>query len=68
MRKINRKFILIFTFVIFVLVTGTSAYASGTFSTLFPDVSPEHQELAKQVENRLNQSWNKGVEALQKNK
>jgi len=51
----NKKFIVL-GLATFILITGTSAYASGTFSSLFPNVSPEDQVMVKKVEDRLNQS------------
>lgn len=66
MKKINKKFIIL-TLATFIMITGTSVYASGTISSLFPDVSSEHQEEAKKVEDLLNQSWSKGRELLTNN-
>ncbi|GIO66614.1 hypothetical protein NYE48_02195 [Paenibacillus sp. FSL M7-1455] len=63
MIKLNRKVILL-TFVIFILITGTSVYASGVLSSLFPTIGSEHQDIAKSVQDRLTQSWNKGREII----
>ncbi|XOJ00887.1 hypothetical protein ACMX2M_03900 [Paenibacillus polymyxa] len=65
MKKINKKVITL-GIASFMLVAGASAYASGTISELFPTVESEHQIQAKQVENRLNQSWAKGKEVLER--
>ncbi|MFD0618255.1 hypothetical protein ACFQZR_12345, partial [Paenibacillus sp. GCM10027629] len=40
--------------------------ALQTYSSLFPDVSSEHQDSVKKVEDRLNQSWTKGKEVILK--
>ncbi|MDR0270833.1 hypothetical protein [Paenibacillus sp.] len=66
MRKMNRKLIIL-TSTILVLITGTSVYASDAFSSLFPNVSSEHQDEAKAVQDRLTQSWNKGREIILEN-
>jgi len=67
MKKMNKKFIVL-TLATFIMITGTSVYASGTISSLFTDISfSEHQEEAKKVEDLLNQSWSKGRELLTNN-
>lgn len=67
MKKMNKKFIVL-TLATFIMITGTSVYASGTISSLFTDKSfSEHQEEAKKVEDLLIQSWSKGRELLTNN-
>lgn len=63
MRKINRRFIIL-TFAVFVLITGTSVYASGALPSLFPNVSPEDEALPQAVQDRLTQSWSQGREII----
>ncbi|MDK8179606.1 hypothetical protein [Paenibacillus sp. UMB4589-SE434] len=65
MKRKNKMFIVL-GLATFILITGTSAYASGAISSLFPTVSSEHQDKAKIVEERLTHSWNKGREIIQK--
>ncbi|MCG7406581.1 hypothetical protein MH117_04060 [Paenibacillus sp. ACRRX] len=65
MKRKNKK-IIVLGLATFILITGTSVYASGAISSLFPTVSSEHQDKAKIVEERLTHSWNKGREIIQK--
>ncbi|WP_028544339.1 hypothetical protein [Paenibacillus taiwanensis] len=64
--KRNNKKLIVIGLATFILITGTSVYASGALFSLFPTVSSEHQDEAKIVEERLTQSWNKGREIIQK--
>lgn len=63
MRRVNKNFIILLIST-FALIAGTSVYASGTVSSLFPTISSEHQD-AKKVQDLLTQSWAKGKEILQ---
>ncbi len=64
MKKLNKR-VIVLALATFTLVAGTSVYASGAVSTIFPTVNSEHQDQAKKVEDRLTQSWNKGMDILQ---
>ncbi|WP_195574464.1 hypothetical protein [Paenibacillus sp. 1001270B_150601_E10] len=55
MKIMNKKFIVL-GLAALILITGTTAYASGTFSSLFPNASAEQQEEVKKIEYKINQS------------
>ncbi|WP_223068674.1 hypothetical protein [Paenibacillus caui] len=67
MKKMNKK-ITVLALATFILITGTSAYASGAVSFLSPkNINSENQAQVKKVEERLTQSWTRGREIILKN-
>ncbi|MGM1050586.1 MAG: hypothetical protein ACQEXX_31355 [Bacillota bacterium] len=52
MMKFNKKSITVIA-VCLIALSGTSIYASDSFKNLFPEIKPEYQEQAQQVQNKL---------------
>ncbi|MFC7680741.1 hypothetical protein [Paenibacillus sp. GCM10028914] len=64
MKMKNNKKSMIFAVLCLISISGTSIYAGGAHDYLFPEIEPQYQEQAQEVQNKLENSWDRGKEII----